>query len=211
MSNFIQKCSIFNHRQAEIELRRDNHSYAIILLQTVANAAADTRTSLEVKDPSSVRAADSEWSEECGWQCKSADNQDGKEDDFLNYQRIPCLPRFPVGGLPSLVRFELRARIAMVCIHLFQCSIIAYPWVDNINCLIFSYHDNSFFCNMINHDICNSVTTNLIFNLWHWLSIFWLVFIKKIIVKPARDCTLVFVCAFCYWKWLNLCFKSSKI
>uniref|UniRef100_A0A0X3PWJ2 Anaphase-promoting complex subunit 5 n=1 Tax=Schistocephalus solidus TaxID=70667 RepID=A0A0X3PWJ2_SCHSO len=88
-------------RRAEVELRRGNTSTAKLLLQKVAAVATDIRTSL---DFNRFKLAES--------------NQEESGDAFLHHVRDPHLSRPPNGGLGAVVRFEVRARLAMVDIFI---------------------------------------------------------------------------------------------
>ncbi|KAL7061895.1 hypothetical protein AAHC03_0224 [Spirometra sp. Aus1] len=88
-------------RRAEVELHRGNTSTAKLLLQKVAVVATNIRTSL---DFNRFKLSES--------------GQAESGDAFLHHVRDPHLSNPPNGGLGAVVRFEVRARLAMVDIFI---------------------------------------------------------------------------------------------
>ncbi|VDK36906.1 unnamed protein product [Taenia asiatica] len=84
-------------RRANLELKRGNHALAIDILQALADRAESLRTAIGVNDDDGLHSQNL---------CREASHEDtGRLSQVLEPPRA--------GGLAALVRFEVRARIAM--------------------------------------------------------------------------------------------------
>ncbi|KAL5960865.1 Anaphase-promoting complex subunit 5, partial [Taenia solium] len=91
-------------RRANLELKRGNHALAIDILQALADRAESLRTAIGVNDDDGLHSRNL---------CREASHEDtGRLSQVLEPPRA--------GGLAALVRFEVRARIAMAEILAFN-------------------------------------------------------------------------------------------
>ncbi|VDD76887.1 unnamed protein product [Mesocestoides corti] len=119
-----------NLRRACVELKRGNQPLAFHLLQIIAGTAEGLRTSIDFSDTL------------CSGRRGGADAVDAEEVS----SSLPLLSHLPpTGGVAALVRFEVRARIAMA--DAFACINVFHEAIDQLEracTLSRRYHMNLF-------------------------------------------------------------------